>query len=348
MEKTKFSYKKYDQSVEIKGWICLFYSLLIVIFVFLIEGIGQGFTQTAIAGLITVIGFLLILGMLLTEKYEVKKEYLKYNFQVLGKYKDKSLKKKWKLFTRIHGENFKQWGVVTVISLGAFLPVRLIFYNYVSHSWLGNLGVMSAIAIILFLLIHYNKIGIVGVYFRNKITRIVFSKIGYTGLVISVLFASQWGVMLYLVDLAEFDLVEERNYFYSHLIYGSVKDGNFNLAKSLQDINLYPEPQYLYEVASMNKTVRAEHFINTIKLDDDFQSIIRFTSFTLHAMNEEWGAWGSHFATVFMVEELEAIALFFFYRKVYRKQLGVSWSDLGLYDGKTIKKFCKQKIENSI
>ena len=52
-------------------------------------------------------------------------------------------------------------------------------------------------------------------------------------------------------------------------------------------------------------------------------------SIVLYIVNIEYGAWGSHFITVFMLEEIEAVALLFFYRKMYFKQVGVSWQSLG-------------------
>lgn len=287
----------------------------------------------------------LVLDLSLQER-EIKRVYYKENLKALSKTGNRrSLRKIFILLKRYHKESFKQWIVVTLIGLGVFLPVRLVFWNYVSHSWLGNLGVMSAIAFTLFLLIHYNKIGIIGKYFRNKITRIVFSRIGVMGLIISMFYAMMWGSMLFLIDKAEFDWKEDRNLFFAELIYSSAIDDNWNLAEELTRYEIYPEDQYMIQMGYLNSTQRNDMLLQIVPFgENDFIAFTKMMSFILMATNLEYGAWGSHFATVFMIEEIEAVALFFFYRKAYFRKDGEGWTSLGLYNSKRIKKFAKERF----
>ena len=68
----------------------------------------------------------------------------------------------------------KQYLIVIAVMSGVFLPVRLVYYTYVTHHVGLNLGLMSAIAVGMYVLVHYNKLGIFGIYFKNRIRRIVF------------------------------------------------------------------------------------------------------------------------------------------------------------------------------
>ena len=56
---------------------------------------------------------------------------------------------------------------------------------------------------------------------------------------------------------------------------------------------------------------------------------------TLYLLNLQFGAWGSHFITVFVLEEIEAILLLIFYRKAYFQKTGIDWKLIYGFNSRT-------------
>ncbi len=45
--------------------------------------------------------------------------------------------------------DFKEKLIIAGFLIGIFLPIRLVFVEYVSDQWLGNFGLISAIGLVL-------------------------------------------------------------------------------------------------------------------------------------------------------------------------------------------------------
>ena len=63
-----------------------------------------------------------------------------------------------------------------VVTFGVFLPVRWFFYGYVTHHVLPNLGMVTLIAVVVFLLVRSGKLGFVGRAFKRQMIRFVASR----------------------------------------------------------------------------------------------------------------------------------------------------------------------------
>ena len=82
------------------------------------------------------------------------------------------------------------------VMAGALLPARLLFVEYVSDSWIGSVGIISAISISIIILAKKKKLGFFGPMLERQIFK--FQK-GKRGLV--VVGESVFVLLLYLFCL---------------------------------------------------------------------------------------------------------------------------------------------------
>ncbi len=61
--------------------------------------------------------------------------------------------------------DLKEKVIIFGATFGLFLPVRLFFSAYISEDWIGSLGIMSALAILLVVLFKFKKLGWFGLIF---------------------------------------------------------------------------------------------------------------------------------------------------------------------------------------
>lgn len=225
-------------------------------------------------------------------------------------------------------------GIVT----GVFLPVRLTFWTYVSHAWHTNLGMMTVIALTMFCLVRSGKLGWFGKLFHREMARITSNK-----MIKKLLIASLFDIIPILFFLQIIDIGEDRK-------------------EELELILALSNP---YSPAVMSiKSGDSEHIISipmktmivaqTIQPDLSNKILMEhiqertfplpLMGYILNKMNLDMTrGWGSHFASVYLIEQLEGIGLYFFYRYVYQiEPKGTAWKKLGLYDNK-IKLYIRAK-----
>lgn len=230
--------------------------------------------------------------------------------------------------------------------LAVFLPVRLLFYTYVSHNWLGNLGIMSIIAIAMFILVQKNKLGWFGRYFKNRIRRLVFHRIIWLPIFSSLFAIIIYGFILYEINKAEFEYEEIRNQIFASTIYFDVKANTNENTTSVNYLvyvpldkqplqpmtftnlivknNIYPPDEVMIWYGNLDKNETQDWF-DEIFNDDSNQMVEVVGSIMIYLINLEYGAWGSHFLTVIVLEETEAIILLIFYRRAYFHRVGTDW-----------------------
>ena len=235
----------------------------------------------------------------------------------------------------------KQYVVIALVMTAIFLPVRLFFYNYVSSNWLGNLGVISAIVIIMFILIEKNKLGWFGKYFKNRIRRIVSHRTIWLIIISKVGIIAMYGFFLWEIDKIESNYFgDDLDFVLAMLIYDDPHD---SFVQDIHRLGLMPSDEALYDYGvglnHQNTTENRLDEIISVNNGAYFEDMI--LSVIIYSLNEDSGAWSSHFLTVIVVEELESLWLLAFYRKVYFKKVGLTWhKDLDLYP-KNIKKMIK-------
>lgn len=257
-------------------------------------------------------------------------------------------KKRLKLWWKLQRNRVKDSIIFSIVAGLIFLPVRLLFYTFVSHAWHTNLGLMTSIAVLIFLLVKYNKLGRFGKLFHRVMIRVASSKIIGAELIFGMcfnIFISWFG--LYLYDYAEAHMDEI--YLMNAIVnpYGiqfKASDVNFlnntNIPKqytTMEFSKMMQSPFWIREQARAMQPEMQAHFLET-----HMSSVIFFLAYVIQIANDDaLHGWGTHFTAVFFVEELEGAGLYFFYRKVYLTQYGTPWKDLGMYE-KNIKRFIKK------
>ncbi len=231
----------------------------------------------------------------------------------------------------------KQYFVVGLIMMAIFLPVRLIFYSYVTHGVASNLGVMSAIAIAMFILIEKDKLGWFGIYFKNRIRRLIFHRVIWVVVFFNILTIVIYGSFLIQIDKVESGQNKEEIDFYMAVLILNHTDGTLLPDHhDLKDIGLYPSESAIESFrAGLADNSTQDRMVATFSDDNVWHFVDLMLAVTLYEYNENTDAWLSHFVTVIVVQEIEALWLLFFYRKVYFKKTGLTWhKDLGIYPKK--------------
>ena len=249
---------------------------------------------------------------------------------------------------KYRGYLIKQFSIVALVLLATFLPVRLFFYTYVSQYWLGNLGVMTVIALTLVLLVHKNKLGWFGIYFKNRVRHLVFGRVIWL-----VVFFALWSIAFNAFLLIEIDKVQsgdnkdEIDFFLAILVVNQTDGTVFDDVHDLKELGLYPSNSTINEFRTglfdgtnstldkINESVNEDNIIHFVDL---------MLAVTIYEYNEKTGAFASHFLTVFLIEEIEGLGLLVFYRIFYFKRVGVTWQTIGL--PKNIKKFVRWYNKN--
>jgi len=191
-------------------------------------------------------------------------------------------------------EKFIVFGIMT----GVFLPVRLAFYTYVSQYWVGSLGLVSSVAILMLVLIKKKKLGWFGSMFERQMRRVLSGKIGKVSLAVTLFLLIYFGLTLLLIDRGNTIYVQEKQEIYNKLF----PNNNISLGKLLSSD--FSESFDLQKQGELWITA----FLN-------FDSVY---SITYAIINELTNGWLLHFYTVLFVEQIEIVGLLFFYRYAFR------------------------------
>jgi|SRR3972149_9194539 len=102
--------------------------------------------------------------------------------------------------------------------LGILFPIRLLFVEYVTDSWIGSLGILSSVYIIIIILIKKNKLGRFGKMIARQLFKIHKGKrryFVYTNIALSTLF---FAMIVYGMETAKTgDYPAEVNKFFMEL-----------------------------------------------------------------------------------------------------------------------------------
>lgn len=190
----------------------------------------------------------------------------------------------------------KEKAITGLVFVGIFLPVRLVFYTYVSQYWLGSFGLITLILVSLIYLSKKGKLGWIGKIVIRHTEQFAKGKIGKGFMAMSF-----------------FSL-----FFFGNIIYGAesthpqVKN---EIIKNLERQNI----KSLDDVAANAPSVR----LTTPQLIVGLILLIipNPLAHSIYAvMNQMSNGWVLHFSTVIFVQELEVLGLVLYFRYV-RKTL---------------------------
>lgn len=182
---------------------------------------------------------------------------------------------------------------------GIFLPVRMVFYSYISSHWIGSLGLTSSIMITITFLAHKNKLGRFGNIFVGQITKTMKGKSGKIAICFSLLLIVYLGSTLVWIERGNTTYYDEKQ-IVSQLVF------------THSDLN----PS---QVQDMNKILNM-HKNDVLFVFSRFDQIV---SMTYAIMNDAMGGWLVNLDTILLIEQFEVLGLVFFYRKLYVSPLHV-------------------------
>lgn len=195
-------------------------------------------------------------------------------------------------------KDLKEKLIILGISLGIFLPIRLLFSSLITDNWLGSLGVMSLFAILMVFLIKKKKLGAIGQMFERQMRKTIGGRTGLYVIAFAVFFLVYFGGTLYFIERGNTVYGEDKEIFYLAII----KEKGY----SLDDISAYEiiGPKIIEQNNSQNLQGLA--------------NIDYIFSIAYSVMNDMSNDWLSHFVIVMFVEQIELIGLLIFFRRTFK------------------------------
>ena len=185
--------------------------------------------------------------------------------------------------------------IISSVMIGIFLPARLIFSSYFSDEWIGSVGVVSAFAILLFVLIKNHKLGKFGQIFERQMRKTIGGRTGKFAISFSIIFLALFATTLILIDRGYTVHQEDKKLFYQEI----VENENYNIENlSRDDLNgpIYVDGSALQVFSVVEYGLSISYAI----------------------VNDITEDWMRHILIVMLVEQIEVIGLLYFYRRAYR------------------------------
>src|SRR5438309_5788280 len=180
-------------------------------------------------------------------------------------------------------KDLKEKVIVDGIMTAIFLPVRFVFFTYISKYWFGSVGLVSIVAVTMHILSTKNKLGKFGIMYQNQTRKIMTGKLGIPLIVLSIILIIYLGVTPYLIEKANTTYFEEKQ-FYSN-VFKFAMDHTTTETSQKFDVNI-PE-----KLLNGNLTV--------------FQEFERSFAITASIANDFTNGWVLHFYTVGFVGQVE-------------------------------------------
>lgn len=179
---------------------------------------------------------------------------------------------------------------VGIILLFVLLPIRIIFVRYVADDWLGSFGLITGFSLLILYLSRKNKLGWFGRAFNRQMFKVHKGKrriFVYSQLAIGFIF---FAGTIYAIGLGDSFYETEKIMVIESLDFKNIDQF---VEKSQEDIRLRDLPLALMV------------FFYIVFFRFDLFAIM------LASLNEITDGWVMHFATVFLVEDVELIGILF-------------------------------------
>ena len=179
---------------------------------------------------------------------------------------------------------------VGIILLFVLLPIRIIFVRYVADDWLGSFGLITAFSLLILYLSRKNKLGWFGRAFNRQMFKVHKGKrriFVYSQLAIGFIF---FAGTIYAIGLGDSYYALEKTMVIESLEFKNIDQF---VEKSQEDIRLRDLPL----------AIMVFFYIVIFRFD--------LFAIMLASLNEITDGWVMHFATVFLVEDVELIGILF-------------------------------------
>ncbi len=194
--------------------------------------------------------------------------------------------------------DIKEKLIVLGVTVGLFFPVRIFFSSYVSDDWLGSLGIMSVLAVILVVLIKRKKLGWFGKIFENQMRKTVGGKTGKYLIGFAIFFLVYFGATLFFIDRGNTVYFDDKEIFFNAIM----EEGGYDI----NDLSSYDliGPQLAAQ--------------NSLRGFQVFSSLDYMFSIAYAVMSDMSDGWLEHIVVVMFVEQIELIGLLVLYRNIFK------------------------------
>lgn len=205
-------------------------------------------------------------------------------------------------------QDIKEKAIVMLAFIGFFLPVRILFYTYVSEHWLGSLGVISAIAFVITYLSHIDKFGKFGRLWKKQIKKIAVSKFGGLMIVSSIILIFMMSLILIGIEAGKSDPQ-----------FNKIVDALEETPLTFTPDNAQTFGDSIEQNAGLNISPDnvAAGFERLAEMDQE--QALRFLSLAIALIDNRTAGFLQHFYIIFFFEEIERAALFIYFRWVYNR-----------------------------
>lgn len=183
---------------------------------------------------------------------------------------------------------------------GIFLPVRLVFYNYVSEYWIGSFGLITGIMLALIYFSNKGKLGKIGYIVNKQVMSFSRGRYGKIAMIQTVFFIYFFSLAIYGIEMAPQESKD--------IVIGILA------AEGVEDLESLANADNL----GFKGGLEAWGIIGGLAIII-IPNELGFTLFSV--INDFTNNWLIHFTTVFLVEHLEVFGLVVYFRYFYRGKL---------------------------
>ena len=189
--------------------------------------------------------------------------------------------------------------IVFGVMTGLLLPVRVLFYTYISTNWFGSFGLISIVSVIMVLLIKKKKLGRFGQIFERQMNKVQHGKRSIIVYGQAIIFLLILGGNIFAIEMG-------------NAFFGDIK------AQIYEEIEDIDDPG---KIIALSEDMDAKDWL--VGFFGFF--LVFFLAFpqasaVLAVMNETFQGWPLHFYTVAFVESLEVLGMLIYYRHTLKKK----------------------------
>ena len=189
--------------------------------------------------------------------------------------------------------DFKEKAATALFFTGIFLPIRLVFYSFVSEVWIGSFGLITGVMITVMYLANKNKLGKIGNIVNRQVHSFSRGKIGLLSIFYLVFVIYLYSLVIYGIENPP---LERKAEFVAVLEKEGITD--LESASTAENIG-WSGPAASYGILFSIIIILIPNSIG----------------FALFSIINDWtNGWMIHFSTVFLIESLEVLGLILYFR----------------------------------
>ena len=212
-------------------------------------------------------------------------------------------------------QDIKETALVFAVFTGLFLPARVIFYSYVSQYWLGSFGVITAIAVIVFILAYKNKLGRFGEIWKRRIIKIAKGKIGAFLFFQAFFSLAVYGGYVYFIETGNTAYNDDVTIMNEYLEQEGIT--GFEMLENEENLQRGSEAFFNRWLELTKNPHELNMFLNEMSDPDNLHFVL---SIAMASADDLLDGWLLHFNIVFFIEQAEQIVLVTYFRYFYKEK----------------------------